>query len=456
MSSPPSHEGEELETARANAQMVFISSEWPMTKTDYPLDEQIGAGMGLNKVWVASCPNRDRVRVAVKQIDLSDQSPASREKISKEVQGMSLVAHMPNIVKFFCSFVEDDLLWIVMELMEGSLRDVIKWRFPHGITDELLIASVVRETTKGLALLHHNTPKFIHRDVKAGNILFDASGRIKLADFGVSAVLQTHDERRTTMAGTWHWMAPEVIDPTDYGGYDERADIWSLGITAIELAYSAAPYSTFRPNQVVLFILQNPPPTLNSPSLDDSYLEGKKFTKGFHDFVKQCLQHHPKKRPSAAKLLRNRFFEKVPKDCAALLSDSLFSGLPDIGARFRQSQEEKKKMMLNDPGFAVNMNRKKPRKSSSRRDGDQLTQSNKPRSRKKDSDSVREAQSDVGRLKSTTSKKHRHDKVPCAVCGKTFSEDGMKTHSKICTPKVKAKKAKLEDSFSSSDEILDF
>lgn len=186
----------------------------------------------------------------MKQIDLSDQSKDSRDKITKEVQGMSLVSKVINIVEFYCSFVDNDMLWIVMELMEGSLRDVIKWKFQRGIDvrdsllpillilflpssqDERVIAAILRETVRGLAFLHNNTPKFIHRDIKSGNLLFDKEGNVKLADFGpplshtslsstlltlagVSAILASHDERRTTMAGTWHWMAPEVIDPSD-------------------------------------------------------------------------------------------------------------------------------------------------------------------------------------------------------------------------------------------------
>jgi len=275
----------------------------------------------------------------VKQIDLSGVTKDEREKITKEVQGMSLVSSAANIVEFYCSFVDQDMLWIVMELMEGSLRDVIKWKCHRGIDDEMVVASIVRETVRGLVYLHNNTPKFIHRDIKSGNVLFDREGHVKLADFGVSAIL-FENERRTTMAGTWHWMAPEVIDPSDHGGYDERADIWSLGITAIELAYGFAPYSNLRPNQVVVYILQNPPPTLDNPRTPEE--SQKKWSKQFHDFVKSCLQTEPKKRPPSMKLLKHKFFEQVPKDPFPTLKQALVDGLPSIGERFKKAMEQKK------------------------------------------------------------------------------------------------------------------
>jgi len=324
----------------AHSQMVFISSDWPMKITEYNLEEQIGAGMANNKVWKATSQRHAGKAVAVKQIDLSDQSKDSREKITKEVQGMSLVTTRPNIVEFYCSFVDQDMLWIVMELMEGSMRDVLKWKFHHGFDDEKIIASILRETVRGLAFLHNNTPKFIHRDVKSGNILYDKEGHVKLADFGVSAILASHDERRTTMAGTWHWMAPEVIDPSDYGGYDERADLWSLGITAIELAYGYAPYSNLRPNQVVVYILQNPPPTLERPHTPEEAT--KKWSRSFSDFVRVCLQSEPRKRPSALKLLKHKFLDQAPKEPFALLKSALVDGMPSMGERFQKMMEMKK------------------------------------------------------------------------------------------------------------------
>jgi serine/threonine-protein kinase OSR1/STK39 len=327
----------------ANAQMVFISADWPMKISEYTIVDQIGAGMANNKVWRATCASHPGKAVAVKQIDLSDQSKDSREKITKEVQGMSLVTTRPNIVEFYCSFVDQDMLWIVMELMEGSMRDVIKWKYNKGFDDERVVAAILRETVRGLAFLHNNTPKFIHRDVKSGNILYDKEGHVKLADFGVSAILATHDERRTTMAGTWHWMAPEVIDPSDYGGYDERADLWSLGITAIELAYGYAPYSNLRPNQVVVYILQNPPPTLENPRTPEE--PGKKWSKSFHDFVRLCLQTEPKKRPPTLKLLKHKFFDQIPKDAFSMLKSALVDGMPSLGERFQKLMEQRKAVM---------------------------------------------------------------------------------------------------------------
>jgi len=176
---------------------------------------------------------------------------------------MSVVTSSEYVVRFHCSFVFEETLWIVMDLQEGSVRDVLKWKYPHGIDDETVLCTILYQALQGINFLHEQY--MIHRDIKAGNILFNKEGQIKLADFGVSALLESHDERRTTMAGTWHWMAPEVIDPSDHGGHDFKADIWSLGITCIELAYGVAPYGDARPNQVIVYIMQNPPPTLDNP-----------------------------------------------------------------------------------------------------------------------------------------------------------------------------------------------
>lgn len=136
----------------------------------------------------------------------------------------------------------------------GSCLDVLKMKFPEGIQDEAIIATILKETLEGLKYFHEN--KIIHRDIKAGNILMDMDGNVYISDFGVSASLQK-GQKRKTFVGSPCWMAPEVMEQT---GHDQKADIWSVGVTAIELAQGNAPYSDLPAMKVILSILEGAPP----------------------------------------------------------------------------------------------------------------------------------------------------------------------------------------------------
>lgn len=162
---------------------------------------------------------------------------------------------------------------------------------------ETQIAVVARDILKGLDYLHKM--RKIHRDVKAGNILLTTKGDIKLADFGVSGQLSDTMAKRLTLIGTPFWMAPEVIQET---GYDVKADIWSLGITAIEMAESKPPYADIHPMRAIFLIPSRPPPTLSKP---DNYSED------FRDFIAKCLTKKPDDRPSASELLKHPFITKA-------------------------------------------------------------------------------------------------------------------------------------------------
>jgi len=135
-----------------------------------------------------------------------------------------------------------------------------------------------------------------------------------LSDFGVSAVLESHDEKRTTFVGTPCWMAPEVLDPEEYKGYDKKADIWSLGITAIELAYGYPPYARSLPMKVIMLVIKNPPPTLTNPENEKSekHLDtNRKFSKSFQNFVSTCLNKDPRKRLFHPKLFYQLFMQSI-------------------------------------------------------------------------------------------------------------------------------------------------
>uniref|UniRef100_A0A914H0F4 non-specific serine/threonine protein kinase n=1 Tax=Globodera rostochiensis TaxID=31243 RepID=A0A914H0F4_GLORO len=235
--------------------------------------------------------------VAIKKMNFSGkQSMDKWNDIIREVRFLKSIRH-PNIVCYKASFLKEQSCWLVMEYCVGSTADILKvYKKPFL---EVEIAAICLQTLYGVAHLHGL--KRIHRDIKAGNILLTESGVVKLADLG-SASLSSPAQ---TFVGSPYWMAPEVILAQDSGIYDERADIWSFGITCIELAEMRPPLLDMNAYSAMYHIAQNDPPTLQFNSTEEA--DAAVWSESFRSFVDQCLRKDPAQRLSTSACLKHPF-----------------------------------------------------------------------------------------------------------------------------------------------------
>ncbi|XP_052541085.1 serine/threonine-protein kinase 10 [Tympanuchus pallidicinctus] len=262
---------------------------------------ELGDG-AFGKVYKAK--NKETGALAAAKV-IETKNEDELEDYMVEIEILATCDH-PHIVKLLGAFYWEGKLWIMIEFCPGGAVDATMLELDRGLT-EPQIQVICRQMLEALHYLH--SKKIIHRDLKAGNVLLTQDGDIKLADFGVSAKNVKTLQKRDSFIGTPYWMAPEVVmcETMKDTPYDYKADIWSLGITLIEMAQIEPPHHELNPMRVLLKIAKSDPPTLSCPS---------KWSLEFRDFLKTALDKNPETRPSAAQLLEHPFVRKVTSNRA--------------------------------------------------------------------------------------------------------------------------------------------
>ncbi|KAH7104464.1 kinase-like domain-containing protein [Auriculariales sp. MPI-PUGE-AT-0066] len=335
-----------------------VKDDWIMYSDraeDFTIGQPIGFGASSTVHYAQYRPagtNDEPVACALKVIDLDILPPHALPLLRRETQLMALSKH-PNVLRVRGSWMDGHKLFIALRLMRsGSVADVMHYASSGGFEEEVVKAILV-QALQGLNYLHVNG--CIHRDIKGANLLLDDDGTVLLGDLGVAASMAEDDQpsqtgakraqlsgaapsaaeaprpklrhKRKSFVGTPCWMAPEVISQKHY---DSKADMWSFGITALELAQGRPPNSREPSHRALMKIIQDAPPTLDR---DEAH---HKFSKSFSDMVESCLEKDPSKRPTAEQLLATPFFKSARKK--SFLVDKILTNLPPLKERQERRQ----------------------------------------------------------------------------------------------------------------------
>eukprot|EP01119_Soliformovum_irregulare_P013308 TRINITY_DN3526_c0_g1_i1.p1 TRINITY_DN3526_c0_g1~~TRINITY_DN3526_c0_g1_i1.p1 ORF type:complete len:1045 (-),score=343.24 TRINITY_DN3526_c0_g1_i1:27-3161(-) len=273
----------------------------------YNIIEELGKGSYGSVYQAIHLPTQREVALKVLKLDVLTDIKELKAEIS-----LLAKINCPQIVKYYGSYIKSRTLWISMEYCDaGSALDMlVQLKKPFR---EIEIATLVQQVLLGLDYLHTMSPPTIHRDIKSGNILLTSKGQVKLADFGVATQLTDTLAKKNTQIGSPFWMAPEIIQESPYG---TKVDIWSLGITAIELAQLKPPHWEHGSIRALFLIATKASPTLDEPS---------KWSKDFNDFLGKCLQRNSQDRPDASELLGDTFIKMAGNSTVlANLADECF------------------------------------------------------------------------------------------------------------------------------------
>ncbi|XP_029156587.1 neither inactivation nor afterpotential protein C [Nylanderia fulva] len=312
----------------------------------YALKDRIGVGI-FGEVFEGIDQQAGNKKVAIK---IQKLTPETQSLIVEEYRVLRDFAGHPNLPDFYGIYrkrsakkSEYDEIWFIMEFCEGgTVSDLIRGMSANGKRmQEEHIAFILKEVIKALIHLHeHNV---IHRDIRGNNIVLTKEGEVKLVDFGLSRMLKNKLDKRHTCIGSPSWMAPEIVKGSNGAdnGYDNRIDVWAIGITAIELADGKAPFEDMHPTRALFQIVRNPPPTVYRPA---------NWSENLNDFISECLEKNPENRPYIVEIIEHPFLSELPENDYTLTQE-IKSLVMDVSEKGR---EERKTESIVRNGFVKN------------------------------------------------------------------------------------------------------